>query len=130
MRSKEAVLKCSQALYDTGDQWFVFLQCGQHDPRSLPTTSDTKDRYCENCCVLWSSSGKALNAPRAPMVLVRVRWPGDRQASRERVDHIPSQGETIRFLSTVDQRLHSARTVLDADDPDGLKVLEVVSSNQ
>ena len=42
------------------EQW---LRCGVHDLTVLPLT-DSGERYCPNCCGLWSPQGEMLNPVR------------------------------------------------------------------
>jgi hypothetical protein len=61
MRTREEVEKAAQS-FQRDERWLKWTVCGQHPVDSLPVT-ESGERYCENCCTLWTAAGEMLNQP-------------------------------------------------------------------
>jgi hypothetical protein len=48
------------------ERWRSWLECGEHAWKDLPTTIDTGEHFCTQCCTRFSADGTPLNAPVDP----------------------------------------------------------------
>jgi hypothetical protein len=51
------------AVFVANERRRIWELCGTHAWRTLPTTTDTGDHYCPQCCSIFDATGALLNEP-------------------------------------------------------------------
>jgi hypothetical protein len=64
MTRSEVERLAKQQFTDDTERWKIWMNCGVHNCRSLPLTTDSGEHYCPNCCTIWSPDGAIQNIPR------------------------------------------------------------------
>jgi hypothetical protein len=64
MTTRDEIEKAARVLGDD-KRWDIWMRCGVHNWQALPTT-EAGERYCPNCCAIWTPDGAIKNVPTQP----------------------------------------------------------------